>query len=49
MAVKVLNQPAVQEAGCLVFVLVEFLNNRKSFGEGGRMESFLPLNRVNLP
>ncbi len=32
---KVLTQHAVKEAGCLVFVLAPFLNNRKSFGEGG--------------
>lgn len=30
-AVKVLIQPAVREAGCLDFVLVEIRNNRKGF------------------
>lgn len=34
VVVKVLNQPAVKEAGCSVFVLAQFLNNRKSLGEG---------------
>lgn len=48
VVVKVLNQPVVKEAVCLVFVLTRFLNNRKSSGEGGRMEGLLPVNVVNL-
>lgn len=30
--VKLLNQPGVKRAGCAVFALAQFLNNRKSFG-----------------
>lgn len=46
VVVNVLNY--VKEAGCLVFVLAQFLNNRKSFGKGGTIESLLPVNMANL-
>lgn len=40
---EILSQPVVKGAGCLVFALAQFLNNRKSFGGGGRMEDLLPV------
>lgn len=48
VAAGVLSQPPVREAGCWVFVLAQFLNNRKSLSERGGMEGFLPANMVNL-
>lgn len=45
---RVLNRPAVKEAGYSVFVLAQFLNNRKSLVEAGRMEDLLPVNMVNV-
>ena len=40
VVLRVLNRPAVKEAGCSVFALAQFLNNRKSLGEAGRMEAY---------